>query len=652
MTDINNNYKIPCVIGVTGHRDLIPEQVNDIKRHIKETIEDQLDKYPNTPVVVLSPLAEGGDTVVAEAVIELKNSANYKDRIQLFAPLPLKEDLYKQDFNGKALDEFENLLKQADKVYELDAHLNWENADELKLSLKTDLNYSDERNAQYVQVGAYVAKHSNILIAIWDGIPLTDPGGTAQIVEYIRGNPINMGEKLPDYLSQTSGVGCTSPKLLKHIKVGRTRDKSKDIEVSLENDADQSADNKQKIKFLLSEIEDHNIQVNYLISKEKLTDKNIEASKEHFYQFDGNEFIKPVRNLFSFFDAAAIRQQKKHKKGQFINVIIALFIAFLTKIFSDISDNETTTAIILFVIFLLTFTLLANNTFIGIKNYKNRFIRNRLCSEIVRLEVALMIFGIKNSVSKMSCFATPILSHVVSWCRVQVDASQNNRPSNNIEKVQEYWIKDQIIYTNGNEIKAKKKKAKFSRIGYVSCIWFSVILLITNSLIGINIIDNSTVPVNTYSAYISLIIVVFLVISAFFNRWNNIYEYKKDVEQNNSLKKLYVMAEKQLSNNKNNVQVIEQTILELYSLISNIQIRWSINHQATSINELGPFSSVSHVASLLLSISLISLISAMWSLNYQLYLYFVFIFSFLTSVYLFIKHTNLVEYIKEKITKQ
>ena len=109
------------------------KQVNDIKRHVKEIIKGQLDKHPNTPVVVLSPLAEGGDAVVAKAAIELKNSVNYKNRIQLFVPLPLKEDLYKQDFNGKVLDEFESLLKQADKVYELDAHLNWEGAVESKI---------------------------------------------------------------------------------------------------------------------------------------------------------------------------------------------------------------------------------------------------------------------------------------------------------------------------------------------------------------------------------------------------------------------------------------------------------------------------------------------------------------------------------------
>ena len=65
-----NDFQIPCIIGITGHRDLIPEQVNDIKKHVKEIIEEQLDKYPNTPVVVLSPLAEGGDTVVAQVAIE------------------------------------------------------------------------------------------------------------------------------------------------------------------------------------------------------------------------------------------------------------------------------------------------------------------------------------------------------------------------------------------------------------------------------------------------------------------------------------------------------------------------------------------------------------------------------------------------------
>jgi hypothetical protein len=51
---------------------------------------------------------------------------------------------------------------------------------------------SATRNEAYEKVGFYVAEHSDIMIAVWDGLPSQGRGGTADIVARARqlGKPI------------------------------------------------------------------------------------------------------------------------------------------------------------------------------------------------------------------------------------------------------------------------------------------------------------------------------------------------------------------------------------------------------------------------------------------------------------------------------
>jgi len=658
-----NDFQIPCIIGITGHRDLIPEQVNDIKKHVKEIIEEQLDKYPNTPVVVLSPLAEGGDTVVAQVAIELKSKEEYKDRIQLYIPLPLKKELYVEDFKADALLEFESLLKQSDKNFELDPHLDWDGADESKLSVEVDPNYSTERNTQYAQVGAFVARHSNILIAIWDGDDNQEVGGTAQIVKYMTDKSMILCEydkclsgeqtedcgkypciKLPSYLSQTKGVGFGESGELRHIKVDRRSSKDSDLtgvslkEKSYSQIQDLSDKTKEQHNLLLEEVEDHNIQVNELISKNIVdSEKGVNKSEEYFYEFEGNKFLEPVRKLFSFFDAAAIRQQAQHKRGQFINVII-VFISFsLTEIYDKFDVVDDTKVYVLTGLLLSLMVLLVHNTYITIKKYKKRFIRNRLCAEIIRSEVALIIYGLKDSISMSSHFVSPIATHVVLWSKLQIDANQNDQCVSDIKRIEDLWIGDQIKYANGKTMNKKRFKSKLFSSTYIFFMLVAFAFLIFNTLININIIDDSISLVKEYSVYILPLMIASMAISIFFNRVLNIFEYKNDVEQNDELELLYLRAQNQINNNKNNNKIIKQTLLELSGLVSNIQYQWNLNHKDSSIDELGPFSDIKNVAWLSLIISLSSLIIGLWLSVYQSYLYLSAALLLIISIYLFTK---------------
>jgi hypothetical protein len=151
------------VIGVTGHRDLVPEEIPGIEAAVRELLEDLVDRFPRRKLQIMSPLAEGADRIAALVAEDLD--------IELIAPLPMPENIYAQDFeSSRSWAEFSRLLDYATETTTLPLAPG---SSEAAVS-----DYGPERNHQYAEVGAYIAARSDILIAIWDGKTIDDLGGT------------------------------------------------------------------------------------------------------------------------------------------------------------------------------------------------------------------------------------------------------------------------------------------------------------------------------------------------------------------------------------------------------------------------------------------------------------------------------------------
>src|SRR5215207_8040964 len=92
--------RLPLVIGVTGHRDLRDADVPQLEREVAEIIarlrSEYLQEDAETPIIILSSLAEGADLV---------------------APLPMPEQEYRRDFEPglkpRNAAEFDALLAHA-----------------------------------------------------------------------------------------------------------------------------------------------------------------------------------------------------------------------------------------------------------------------------------------------------------------------------------------------------------------------------------------------------------------------------------------------------------------------------------------------------------------------------------------------------------
>jgi hypothetical protein len=160
---------VPLTIGVTGHRDLVPSEIPRIEARVRGLFEDLRARFPDRPLRILSPLAEGADRLVARVALDLD--------VGLVVPLPMPLATYMEDFADEASrSEFRDLLERADAVYELPVAPG---SDPARWAER-----AEDRNRQYALTGIFLCAHSHLLLALWDGKPSSELGGTAQVIGF------------------------------------------------------------------------------------------------------------------------------------------------------------------------------------------------------------------------------------------------------------------------------------------------------------------------------------------------------------------------------------------------------------------------------------------------------------------------------------
>ncbi|HZZ11746.1 MAG TPA: hypothetical protein VFE79_13745 [Paraburkholderia sp.] len=160
-------------VGVTGHRALRAQDAALLDATVGEILESigttmrmlaadptlhRLYQQGEPVLRIISPLASGADRVVARQGIAR--------RWLLSVPLPFSQQEYEKDF-ADSVDEFRDLLAQAKmigEVVELDGR-------------------REAEGAAYFEAGHFVLRHSDLLIAVWDGHEASGEGGTGEIVE-------------------------------------------------------------------------------------------------------------------------------------------------------------------------------------------------------------------------------------------------------------------------------------------------------------------------------------------------------------------------------------------------------------------------------------------------------------------------------------
>ncbi|MEU5871426.1 hypothetical protein AB0A73_07650 [Glycomyces sp. NPDC047369] len=135
-------------IGITGHMNLTPATVELVRSALKT----ELAQYDPSELVGVSCLAEGADSIFAQAILDAGG--------QLEALLPAPD--YRDTRVSKAhLATFDALVNQAHEV-----------------------RYIAEASSMqvYAQANTTMIETIDILYAVWDGKPSTKTGGTADAI--------------------------------------------------------------------------------------------------------------------------------------------------------------------------------------------------------------------------------------------------------------------------------------------------------------------------------------------------------------------------------------------------------------------------------------------------------------------------------------
>lgn len=144
--------RLSLVVGVTGHRDIAADDEAPLRAAFGRILERLSRQSPHTPLLVLSGLAAGADSLAAEEALARN--------IPVFACLPMPVEEYEKDFSPQDLTRFRRLLAASARVVITSPH----------------------REHGYVATGRFIAQYSHLLVAFWDGSTSRGAGGTADVM--------------------------------------------------------------------------------------------------------------------------------------------------------------------------------------------------------------------------------------------------------------------------------------------------------------------------------------------------------------------------------------------------------------------------------------------------------------------------------------
>jgi len=518
--DYNNDLKIPLVIGVTGHRDIHEDDIDGLKSKIEIIFQSLIKKYEYTPMILLSPLADGADRIVAEVALD-----KFACYITVSVPLPFDEPTYKNTF-GTNYDKSGNVktqlrLTKEESIEEYDKLMAKVNDQKKSFVPKIIPMPYDGKNKNYSLVGEYIAIHSQILIALQNPCSEGASGGTAEIV-----NKKLSGEYI--YVSDTQdNVSLLEKGLVYRILTPRIQDKERlkncykltkifpDNEERNWEDKKKTSLNKLKNVFIdtcthlfsspcLTKTQQESMnsfrQEHYKIN---CFNKEVNAKRTKILEEVESRDLKKIISLgitekkweSNLEDVLLIKNIKTRRAAAFLSekyqkymhyfesillslIVFATFLFFVNLILPEyLHKYKTITYLGVIVLFYIL------NTYF--QKYKNLHEDTRAISEGLRVQTAWKIANIKESVA----FSYPSAQkNELNWIRTSLRAlnifhipiiKAEEKVTCTVKKqVYDYWINEQISYFQKNI-----KKLSIQKENYEEAINFFIVFAVLFSLI-------------------------------------------------------------------------------------------------------------------------------------------------------------------------
>lgn len=432
METMEQDARLPLVIGVTGHRKI------DVKNpKLAECVRGELLKlrqtYPHCPFLIVSGLADGADRLVARLAMETLSA-------KLIAILPFSEAEYRKDFATPASqNEFSEFLKQAQAVVIAPQR---EDATAVTVS-------GPARNRQYARAGAYVVENAQVLIALWDGQPARGIGGTGDVVKW------RLSGELPvEYSTLNEARNVLWPKpAARLIHVNPTS-----CEVKYP-DADEGAD------AALQSVDTYNQELSGFIAEQGTTalEQSWKASmngRETDPLIQQNRGLLKLLRSFGAADALASRNQARDNTLIF-SVALLLFLAMASFNFSVWKWS-----MLFYALFLLTIAIV--DRWATRKRIEVRFFDYRALAEGLRVAIFWRLGGLPRRVSQ-----NYLNQHLgtLSWIREALASAELASLTSDVEKsddqritlVREVWLQGQADYFDSKVERLRVRTRLLSR---------------------------------------------------------------------------------------------------------------------------------------------------------------------------------------------
>jgi len=276
---------VSLVIAVTGHRDLHPDYVSEYQKQVVEILRTLKDRHPHTPLLLLSGLADGADRVAVYAAQQVE--------IPYVAVLPMPKSEYRKDFTPESAAEFDRLL--GDRVIELPVAQGQ--------SLSEIQKGGPARDRQYRELGGFLVRYSQILIALWDDQFTGKVGGTSDVVKMKLGQ-IRSAERSHLMPSNFNGAGPVY--VIPAVRAGSPRPQIPALRCEQRYPAGRNGKDYEKIYGLLDE---YNADV--ACSQNPAFEKAVRQSRK--FLFEGGEAVglspamEWVATVYAYADTLALR---------------------------------------------------------------------------------------------------------------------------------------------------------------------------------------------------------------------------------------------------------------------------------------------------------------------------------------------------------
>ena len=589
--------RVPFILGISGHRFLNSREDESL---LFEQITSTISYWHNvlnkkTPIWILSGLAQGADLIAVNAALTAQQKLGSR-AIKILATLPMDKSAFAQDFDveSDALlvfnDTYKKLQTNNNKIIVLKNELS----DAQNKAAIADKQFGELRNSLYLNQSLFIAKYSNVLLAIWDGHESHGSGGTADAVYYKLGRdvawPSNTGNSALEPVSEFDGQvgGLVHHLPMQNHKSSLVPIQPKNLVVFVDPLLHVPAPD---IGILYSYSEYPSVKAATLggfITHEfielivELKTHNSDSSTASTNDCDS---MPVARDIFKSADALAENFQAKYRR------IIRLFFliilpGFVTYEIAGSYNNDLIGAAILSLILLVLLAcwfLIKRSQKL---NYKWRYQLARGVAEGIRIRQSLNAANVAPSPEPLipRKFRTnlPLINHAISIAEIAWwDKQYESAP----QKTKEQWLAPQIGFLSS---RLSKNSTSFSQLVYKRPLLaaqkcnslakgFLYTAIVTGLLLLISIVGNQLLNNAILSKINELLMFVIqysVVLGGLISLWAELAGYNSTAMGYKSLKSLYIRASVLID--KNNHSENSSILLDLAREAMVEHITWNL----------------------------------------------------------------------------